>query len=113
MSFIYPRTIAITRPQPIAGIGLQSYSGLAESNETPIAAGVPASIQLDRAGRKPLPNVPADTDGRGTWRIFFVLPNGTVEKDDVITDDLGIRYQVTNPYRNSLGYACQVEELAA
>lgn len=111
MSFIYPRTIAITRPNSESGVGAQPYGGLAASNESPVASNVPASIQLDRAGQAAAASLPGDTAGRGFWRVFFKLPEGTVLERDVITDDLGNRYQVTNPYWDSLGYNVTAETL--
>lgn len=111
MSFIYPRTISITRPGTIAGVGAQGYSGAAAANETSIAANIPASIQLERQGPAALAGVPADTIGRGLWRIYFKLPRGTVQERDIITDDLGNRFQVTNPYWDSLGYNVTAETL--
>ena len=114
MSFLYPRTISITRPAAPAGVGVQPYSGLQASTETAVASGISASIQLDRSGERPLGGLPGDAAGRGTWKIMIPraqLAKGVVLDQDVVTDDQGLRYQVTNAYWDSLGYALRTERL--
>jgi len=113
-SFIYPRTITITRPVPQSGVGAVGYGGLQPSNETTVATGLPASIQFDRTGTSPRASLPGDSIGNGMWRVFIPgasAQNGLINSQDVITDDLGVRYQVSAPYWNSLGYALRVEKL--
>lgn len=107
MSFIYPRVVAITRPNQQTAVGAVAYSGLLPSDESPIAASLPASIQLDRSGKDPLGQTPSDTDGRTNWRILIpraAAALGLIKQGDVVTDDLGLRYKVTGPYWNSLGH---------
>ena len=112
LSFLYPRTIAITRPRGNSGIGVQPYGGATLAAEDPVASGIAASIQLARVGGKgPLP-LSADAQ-RSRWRISFKGENGLVRDRDIITDDLGVRYQVSAAYWNSLGYACECERLEA
>lgn len=110
MSFLYPRTIAISRPTGQSGIGAVGYGGEVPADEEPVASGVPASIQLDRQGRDNRTGLPGDAKST-LWRILFKQPKGTVQNRDVITDDLGDRYQVIGPYWNSLGYNCLCELL--
>jgi hypothetical protein len=110
MSFIYPRTINITRPQVQSGVGAVAYGGLIETQESQIAQDIPASIQLSKQGKSGAVGLPAD--GKTTWwRILFHGPLGLVTDRDIITDDLGIRYQVVAPYWNSLGYSLLTERL--
>ena len=48
------------------------------------------------------------------WRLFTpraALARGALQVRDVVTDDLGVRYQVAAPYWNSLGYAALLERL--
>lgn len=111
MSFIYPRVIAVTRPIGDTSVGLAGYSGLSAQNETPVISGVAASIQLKKQGGSPEAGLPGDVAKKPYWAIFFRLPNGTVQKHDIITDELGIRYQVDGCYWNSLGYNVLAEEL--
>lgn len=107
MSFIYPRTIAITRPIAQTGVGAQSYSGELASAESSIASGISASIQMRRkgvSGRNQ--NLPADAPATD-WAIFIPLSQGSlgeIAERDIVTDDLGRRYQVDGAYWDSLGY---------
>lgn len=114
MSFLYPRTIKITRQAPVTAVGAVQYSAVQAFQETSVAVGLPASIQLDRTGRKPDANLPADIVGRTLWRILIPLgaaAQGLIQANDVITDDLNVRYQVVGPYWNSLGYNLLVDRL--
>jgi hypothetical protein len=111
MSFIYPRTIAITRPVDQAGEGAVGYGGTQNFPETPVVSDVPASIQYAKSGMRPSGNIPDDIDKKTFWNIFFRLPEGIVNARDIITDDLGVRYQVNAPYWNSLGYKITAERL--
>ncbi|MGF7131914.1 hypothetical protein P3T40_003397 [Paraburkholderia sp. EB58] len=115
MSFLYPRTIAITRPNNAVQAGYNpSYSGLSPSQETPIASDLPASIQLKKDRGRPDTGLPGDTSAKSQWTILIPRSKaalGTIETWDVITDDLNVRYQVLAPYWNSLGYALLAERL--
>ncbi|CAJ0698810.1 hypothetical protein [Ralstonia holmesii] len=114
MSFIYPRTIKITRQAPVTAVGAVQYSAVQASQEVNVATGISASIQLDKTGRKPDANLPADIAGRTFWRVLIPLGQaalGLIQLEDVITDDLGVRYQVVGPYWNSLGYNLLVDRL--
>lgn len=113
MSFLYPRTVAITRPNGQAGVGVQPYGGETPTNETPVASGLPASIQLQKDRGKPAADLPADA-GKTTWRVFIPAASaalGLIKTRDIVTDDLGQRYQVVGPYWNSLGHNLLVERL--
>lgn len=111
MSFMYPRTISITRPYTLSGIGAQPYQGLEPSQETPVASGIPANIQQVKETRQPIAGLPGDV-ARGTlWCVFFRSQNGLVNDRDIIIDDLNVRYQVIAAYWNSLGYKCLCERL--
>ena len=115
MSFLYPRVISISRPASDVAVGYQpNYSGLDPANETPIASDLPASIQLKKERGKPDPDLPSDAAAKSFWTVL--IPRGSaalglIQTNDVITDDLGVRYQVIGAYWNSLGYALLVERL--
>jgi hypothetical protein len=107
MSFIYPRVVSVRRPNADAAVGAQPYSGLSEGNETQIAAGLPASIQLARKGGGPDAGVPSDAYGRVSFNVLIPAGSasiGLITENDIIVDDLGKRYQVSGAYWNSLGY---------
>ena len=94
MSFLYPRTVRVARPQGVAALGVQGYSGLSQLKESVVYSSVAAHIQPERQGKSPLPGLPADAEGQPIWRIVAKLPKNTVHIRDVLTDDLGQRYQV-------------------
>ena len=86
------------------------YGGAVPADETVVASGIAASIQQKKDGKKPEAGLPGDGKN-SAWRIFFTQPNGTVQDRDIITDEFGIRYQVTAAYWNSLSYNCLCERL--
>lgn len=115
MSFLYPRTITISRPGAQTGEGKVGYGGTTQAAETQVAAGVPCNIQLRREGQ----HSPVGLPGDGTRPTYDVripkraLAKGSVMDRDLITDDEGARYQVVGPYWDSLGYALRAELMAA
>jgi hypothetical protein len=115
MSFLYPRTIAITRPNNTTQPGYNpTYSGLSPSQETSIASDLPASIQLKKDRGRPETGLPSDTAAKSQWTVFIprrAMAPGTINTWDIITDDLGARYQVVADYWNSFGYSLLTERL--
>ncbi len=110
-NFIYPRTISISRPNPTTGVGSLPYQGLIPSDETLLFSGLPASIQHG-GGTANKAGIPADTMSSPTWQIFIpTIPMGSIQDRDIVTDDLGERYQIQASYWNSLGYNCTCERL--
>lgn len=93
------------------------YGGVTACNETPLFNGVPCSIQKKNMSSAITVKLPADVANRTLWTIFIPLsagiPNGAIKDRDIIVDDLGIRYQTTADYWNSLGYALICERLEA
>lgn len=117
MSFIYPRTISISR-QPVAtGGGVQPYGGMNPSEEVVLFSGLPASIQQKSTGGRPDANLPADAANRSMWRVFMPLSANVIVdavlRGDIVTDDTGQRYLISAPYVNSLGPNLLVERLEA
>lgn len=111
MSFIYPRSVVVTRPTQPTGIGAVGYSAVQVSTEIPVASNIPANIQMFKD--KPNSTLPADA-GKTMWKIMIPLSAvalGVIQTRDIITDDLGQRYQVHAPYWNSLGHNCLCERL--
>lgn len=115
MSFMYPRVVAITRPNSDLAPGYTpNYSGVLPSEETAVASGLPASIQLKKERGKPNANLPADQYAKTLWTVFIPAGHaalGLIQDNDIVTDDLGVRYSVLGPYWNSLGYALVAERL--
>ena len=110
MSFLFPRAVTLSRPNADAGVGARPYSGLAQANETTILT-TSAHIQPDRQGKPPLEGLPGDAVGQPTWKLILKLPRGTVQKRDVLTDDLGTRYQVAYSAWTPLGTTVLAAEL--
>lgn len=72
MSFIYPRTINITRPAAQSSVGLQGYGGQAATTETVVASGISAAVQFKRASGSPTTKLPGDSARLGYWEILFL-----------------------------------------
>lgn len=115
MGFLYPRTIAIHRPAGQAGVGALGYGGQVVAQEAVIATDVAASIQLEREGQRNSTGLPGD--GKQASHSVFIrraaLALGTVRSRDIVIDDLGKRYQVLDPYWDSLGHRLAVLVLEA
>ena len=116
MSFLYPRTVSILRPNvPAAGtVGAIGYGGLQPADETVIAAGLAASIQRAERGRASESGLPGTGGRRGVYKVFLPrsVPKGTVRRNDVVQDDEGNRYQVVDSYWNSMGHELYAELMA-
>ena len=111
MGFIYPRVISISRPGAQTGAGAVGYGGQVPSNETNVASNIPASIQHKRYFGK-LAGLPGDVGRSSDWQILFTgVAQGAVQNRDIVTDDLGNRYQISAAYWNSMGWNCAAEIL--
>src|SRR5208282_6774746 len=117
MSFIYPRLLSVYRlpgfPAGVAGFGAQPYQEpqTARSGSvwatSPTLSGIPCSIQEYRSGQRPVEDLPGSTLVTPTHKIYIpllVLPKGSIKVRDYLQDELGVKYEVINPYWNSLGY---------
>lgn len=114
-SFLYPRVVSVSRPTVQSSAGAQAYGGVSPVNETPIAANLPANIQLQKAIGGAEAGLPADTSKARSW-VFIparAAANGLIAARDIVTDDLGVRYQVVYPGWNSLGHRLLAERLEA
>jgi hypothetical protein len=117
MSFLYPRVVTISRPNPTTGIGALPYQGLLPSNETVLFSNIPAAIQ--HRGNTNAIGLPADAKSEPCWVV--IIPGSqvplsgsgiqSIQERDIFTDDLGNRYQVYSGYWNSLGYQAECEKL--
>lgn len=121
-TLVYPRTIAVTRPAPGNSVGLAPYAGLDVRNESAVIGaityvgginttfvsltGVPAAIGNDASDRGMGAMLPGSSR-RMELRIALRLTDsilGSITEDDVVTDDIGKRYQVSAATWTSLGY---------
>lgn len=117
MSWIYPRTISISRQPVQTGGGVQPYGGMNPADEQVIFSDLSASIQQTSTSARPDPSLPADARSRSIWRVLMPRSSGvtagSVLRGDIVTDEAGQRYQVWAPYVNSLGPNLLVERLEA
>jgi hypothetical protein len=105
-SFLYPHTIAVTRPRAKGNYGAVGYRGQAQTDEDLVAQGVPAAIQAHSRHGLNSAHLPGDSRETG-WRVLIPLggiAEGAIEARDVITDERGRRFQTDDPYYTSLGY---------
>lgn len=113
MSFLYPRSVTVTRPGTQPGVGVQAYGGELPSTETAVASNLPASIQFYRERGANDAHLPGDVQ-KTYSRVLIpasAAANGLIKTRDVLTDDLGQRWAVSGNYWNSLGYNLMVEKL--
>lgn len=115
---LYPRTVSVNRAETVAAgnpnIGLLGYSGLAQGvgtgtlGEIVVLTGVSCSIQAQGMGRvKGQGLLPGDAPGPGQWHVFIPFTGAakaSINDRDVLVDDEGIRYQVSQAHWDSLGY---------
>lgn len=115
---IYARTVSITRPNPLTGVGIVAggYSAVTKGNESTVATGLPASIQQTREPGSPEGRTPSDAPDRTVWNVFIPAAsaaNGLITERDIVIDDLAKRYVVIAAYWNALGYRLRCELLEA
>lgn len=115
MSFLYPRTISVRRPAQTGGVGIVAgYVAQTAAAETVVASAVAASIQAKAAGSHNPADLPADSKGVASWKIFTprgALADGVVLNRDVIADDLGRRFQIVAAYTHPLGGCFLCEQM--
>lgn len=107
-TFLFDRVIAVTRPTGQTGVGAQGYSGVQQGTETPVVSNIPACIQSratsSRLGRELFP---AAAPGPIVWRVFIpenMVADDVIKDRDIITDDLGRRFQVEAAYPTQMGW---------
>ncbi|MCC3246682.1 hypothetical protein LG047_15380 [Methylocystis sp. WRRC1] len=108
------RTISLRRqaaqtPQ----IGEAPYGGVSIAGETALASGVPAAILKASASTRPKGLLPSDAPGPTGFQIFVPLPKGAVRDRDVIADDEGYRYHVSDAQWTLNGYRLEAIRLQA
>ncbi|MGU3387272.1 hypothetical protein ACLBYG_22370 [Methylobacterium sp. D53M] len=122
-SFLFPRRISITRPasdrDTDGSSGPLAYGGLDVATETtvPLPKNLQCSIQYKASSGIPEANVPSGAVSAGMW-VFLIPrrvapPPGTIQNRDIITDDLGNRYQIASDYSHPMGWTIRAERLEA
>ena len=115
MTFLTPSQISISRPDADDLAGEQPYGGVQGANETVLISGIAAHIQLDRQGTTPVAKIPADAAGESIWKVIYKsrLARDIARTGDVITDQLGNRYQVIAADGGPLSTTCRCQILQA
>lgn len=114
MSFLFPRTVTIRRPNHQGGgAGKKGYGGKSDAQMTDIAADVPASVQAKGTGRANPTGLPGDAS---PFRWVILIPDGhiapgAIRDGDYVEDDLGRRFQVSADYAHSLGWTLNSERM--
>jgi hypothetical protein len=120
-AFEYPRTVTFLRPCKNTTPGAQPEREYNDTGSSIVGMPlVPCSIQFDRDGGSPLIATPGSARARGAYRIFISATNATafgigtpeaVTVGDTAVDDQAIRYQVTHPWWDSMGWQVKAERL--
>jgi hypothetical protein len=97
------RVISLFRPQAQTGIGKQAYGGTTISNQREVVSGVPCSILQGTKGEKSEAQLPGDTRS-AWWTILIPSSVCRVLPDDILTDDIGLRYVISSVELTDLGY---------
>ena len=102
-------TVSISRGACPQGIGAQPYNATTPATQTPIAAGVPASMIRSGVGREVRSLLPGDTT-HGQFDCYLpILPGGVqVDIRDIIVNDAGERYVVATNELTDMGWRLQV-----
>lgn len=117
-TFLYPRTIAVTRPTEPSNVGDVGYSGLEIAEETSVVSGLPASIQVKTtSSRERSSNLPGSPPAPIVWEIYIPREAGvtanTIQDRDVITDEFGRRFQIEAAYFHPMGWTIAAVRLEA
>lgn len=112
MSFHYPHTVSIYRPDPQKFVGPQGYGGQKRCKEELRFKDVPAGIQQKGATGAGVVRLPADSN-KALWEILFILPKDAVQNNDIIVDELGRRFQVDQAYWTPMNYQNRCTQLEA
>ncbi len=93
-------------------LGAGEYSGELPTQEIQIAGPLSAAVQMKKTSGRPAGGMPGDAAQKTFWLVL--IPNfnpGIVETRDIITDDLGDRYQTLSNYVTPLSANFLCEKL--
>ena len=77
---------------------LKAIAGCEPKTETPQLANIRAHIEADRQGTTPDARIAGDVAGQSIWLIIMrKIPLGAIKVGDIITSEIGDRYQVISP----------------
>ena len=96
------RVITVWRPQIQTGVDGE-YGGTTDANQTAVMTDWPCSILQGTKGEKNESNLPGDVRA-AWWSILLPYAGVQILPNDIITDDLGIRYVLSSVEISDLGY---------
>lgn len=107
------RTLTIARQAALTGVGAVGYSGVIDPTMVLGVNGAwPASILLE-GGAGAAAGLPGDAT-EASWKILLpVSLTLTVESTDIVTDDLGRRFEVLAAELTELGWRLSAKEVHA
>lgn len=105
-----PRSVSLSRQSAVSGVGAVAYSGIIAPST--LVTLWPASLLIASSGG-PAAGLPGDSN-EASWRAllpvtFPVEPEST----DILTDDLGRRFEVTGAELTDLGWRLSANEIHA
>jgi hypothetical protein len=105
------RIMSFFRPQQLAGAGAVGYGGNTMANQTPIAAGFPASVLQGTKGERNDTGLPGDVKVPW-WAVLIPTLPGNVQlrTDDVAIDENGRRYVLASCEQTDLGWRLTAAE---
>ena len=98
------RTVSVLRAQTPSGVGALGYGGSTAANETTLMGGWPASILELAKGTRDAVKLPGDTMNPNFTVLLPAFSGVTIFSRDAISDDLGLRYDVTAAELTDLGW---------
>lgn len=115
MSFLYPRTVTISRPdhQDTPAAGIMPYGGVDQDAMDVIVSGIACNVQSRGTGRRDAEHLPGDATNY-LWNINIPLglvADGVIQDRDLAKDDLGRRFVVEAAYCHSMGWKLSVASL--
>jgi hypothetical protein len=105
-----PRSLSLARQSAVTGVGAVSYSGIIAP--TLLVPLWPASLLIASSGG-PAAGLPGDSN-EASWRVLLPVSFPLQpEASDILTDDLGRRFEVTGAELTDLGWRLSANEIHA
>lgn len=108
--------IQIVRTNDVVSINRVGYTtaGSIKPITTPIAAGIPAHLQLKRIIVKAPTYGPKDTGtGVAEWLVYLPIPQGTLKQHDMLTTQDGMVYEIDAAEFSEIGYIVSARQAQA
>lgn len=116
------RVISISRENVTSTAGVQPVQEFNGTQRSTIATGILCGIEINRERGIPLAEEPGDVQARTTWKILIepgdavspINAAGAIQTRDIVTDDVGLSYQVSQAWWDVMsGWQLRAELLQA